>query len=712
MIFEPEEFPEGEVPKPRELFVHGDYGDKVFFKDDRYPGKTFIYASTPSYDRRARRRRPAQKAEATGEAEAEIQGVSDSRQHTLEADTTKKVVTEVQDTSDPQQFPDGVVPIPSKLFVDGKLWDEVLFTDDRYPGKTFIYTSGFAHDRRTLQSPSSQESSTAERCNTGKEDANIQEISEPENFPTGVVPIPGDLFVDGNFRDKVLFRDNRYPGKRFIYTSNLQHDRRTQYSRSTERTGPVVSGSDEDTEDETNVQHDDTKTDHAAEPSHDPTTARANGKITSDESPGDFEVVCVFESQEETLADEAPAKPTEEETVTDLDGGANNDKAINEDDAISHKSDTASGAESRREAIDSNDVEEVLVQDQQSATEPPQVGPFSAQDAVSFQKAIASAGTISEENCDPDAALKEVMLPSMEHPEGTSEDSWDLYDIWRIMQKAREERYQELQDAIASGNERLGLKDVKNLIEVDLASQVNDNQADRKPTAEKIDLGVTDWSPGTRWSVLEMQRIRKEYHQEKQRLQEAIDSGIEVPVVDDIKGLHDDVPGEAVSGVASEVVFADPLIENIVVVDSNTQQPPALPTDCHPGQCGDSLAWKESRGILGGELPECETICQGLTGLIILFLFFRPDMFPNIIKRNCRRFVSPENLSIWRWTRLLLGLLIFFGIAIWGLPEGLFDVRCDVAEKPDRWPQIWYYPDSAAPIFAPKDSNAQRERRW
>src|SRR5687767_362959 len=145
MIFEPEEFPEGEVPKPRELFVHGDYGDKVFFKDDRYPGKTFIYASTPSYDRRARRRRPAQKAEATGEAEAEIQGVSDSRQHTLEADTTKKVVTEVQDTSDPQQFPDGVVPIPSKLFVDGKLWDEVLFTDDRYPGKTFIYTSGFAH---------------------------------------------------------------------------------------------------------------------------------------------------------------------------------------------------------------------------------------------------------------------------------------------------------------------------------------------------------------------------------------------------------------------------------------------------------------------------------------------------------------------------------------------------------------------------------------
>lgn len=86
---------------------------------------------------------------------------------------------------------------------------------------------------------------------------------------------------------------------------------------------------------------------------------------------------------------------------------------------------------------------------------------------------------------------------------------------------------------------------------------------------EKIDLGVIDWLLGIRWFVLEMQRIWKEYYQEKQRLQEVIDFGIEVLVVDDIKGFYDDVLGEVVSGVVSEVVFVDFLIENIVVVDLN-----------------------------------------------------------------------------------------------------------------------------------------------
>lgn len=50
MIFEFEEFFEGEVFKLRELFVYGDYGDKVFFKDDWYFGKMFIYVIMLLYD--------------------------------------------------------------------------------------------------------------------------------------------------------------------------------------------------------------------------------------------------------------------------------------------------------------------------------------------------------------------------------------------------------------------------------------------------------------------------------------------------------------------------------------------------------------------------------------------------------------------------------------------------------------------------------------
>lgn len=113
-----------------------------------------------------------------------------------------------------------------------------------------------------------------------------------------------------------------------------------------ERIGFVVSGSDEDMEDEMNVQYDDIKIDYVVEFFYDLIIVRVNGKIIFDESFGDFEVVCVFELQEEILVDEVFVKLIEEEIVMDLDGGVNNDKVINEDDVISYKSDMVFGVES------------------------------------------------------------------------------------------------------------------------------------------------------------------------------------------------------------------------------------------------------------------------------------------------------------------------------------------------------------------------------
>jgi hypothetical protein len=129
------------------------------------------------------------------------------------------------------------------------------------------------------------------------------------------------------------------------------------------------------------------------------------------------------------------------------------------------------------------------------------------------------------------------------------------------------------------------------------------------------------------------------------------------------------------------------------------------PTICTKAPCAHDLVHHP-----GIHLPDCDAWIQGLIGLVVVFYFFLPHLLPEWAKKCFRPMVSPQAKRQWWWCRLILGVAMVWSTN-WGFPEGLLESVCDMP-KPFHWPQIWYCPDSAWPIFRIQTDDWSCERRW
>ncbi|KAK0391335.1 hypothetical protein NLU13_0836 [Sarocladium strictum] len=669
---------------------------------------------------------------------------------------------------EPDEFPADLTPQPDELFVHGDFPDQVLFRDERFPGKTF------AQDKQSVDDDSQDRSSgqdQKEQDDRGRSETPL--LFEPEDFPAISMPKPTELFVHGNFPDKVLFRDDQFPGKVFIYASRLEEDRRKPWhtrpalkgeetkaeetvtnnaleasepsrkdeattnnaleasepSRKDEATvqehhAPAVdkkrwswswswwpAASDESDEDgcanksEVTTKHDDGSAHDAESRQHviDPSQpSRINPPADSEystmrialdrrirlEPPDDSE----YSKKRPSLDIQVPIKASddsaylqreiEEYSVTDevfLDLDLGDVCAVNftydqEEVTRSPSAEPFSAqgvVDFQTNIVSAGTLSDKSEPDEQAQelpslkTEPeeqaqeellPKPEPFSARDAVEFQTNIASVGTLSDKS-EPDKQAHEVPLPK---PEPLMEDlAW--YYI-STTEARRDEQVQQFCDAVSCVRQDLDEEQVESL------------------------LGPQEADPGP-WSAAESANFLP---MEPQDL------------------LHDTPVNEP----DSKADAGHAVVQIWEVVKSSIPEPLPLCENCKTTSWSASSYLGSFVNIPDLDLTHCETFCQGLTGCVMVFYFFRPDMLPRIIKRTFRPMISPYMVYQWTWLRLILGFILLLGFWIHGLPDGLLEPVCNLSEKPERWPQIWYYPDSAWPLFAPKNGNMERERRW
>lgn len=141
------------------------------------------------------------------------------------------------------------------------------------------------------------------------------------------------------------------------------------------------------------------------------------------------------------------------------------------------------------------------------------------------------------------------------------------------------------------------------------------------------------------------------------------------------------------------------------IVESLSVETQSHGSICTKAPCANGLVHRSEIN-----LPDCETWFQGIVGLVVVFYFFFPNFLPDWIKGYFGPKVSPQAKRQWWWCRLILGVTMVWSTN-WGFPEGLLESVCDVP-KVVHWPQVWYCPESAWPIFRIQTDDWSCERRW